>query len=197
MVCPKCGKELPDNAVFCGGCGTKMNNESAPPVATVPRPEYTGAAGPSYSAGMGAGSVNPAPAGRSMLILNTKRAWWKMFLLGLITLGIYPAIAKDKMINELNITASRYDGEQTCGLSSLGMLSAITLGIYSFVWNHTYANRLGRELRRRGIYYKISAADFWIFNILLFFTIVCPIIYSHKVIKATNLINENFNRTGM
>lgn len=197
MICPKCGEELPDNAVFCGYCGTKMKNESAAFMATVPRPEYTEAAGSSNTSGMGAGFVSPAPAGRSMLMLNTKRAWWKMFLLGLITLGIYPSIARDKMINELNITASRYDGVQTLGLLPQNVLSAITLGIYSFVWNHTYANRLGRELRRRGINYKVGAFDFWIFDILLFFTIVCPVIYLHKIIKATNLINENYNRTGM
>ena len=33
MFCPKCGKELPDNAKFCGGCGANVN---APVPATEP-----------------------------------------------------------------------------------------------------------------------------------------------------------------
>ena len=134
---------------------------------------------------------------RSPLVLKTKRAWWKMFLLGIITLGIYPLMAQDKMVQELNITASRYDGKQTYSPTAACYLYLITFGIYYFVWEHKYANRLGAEIRRRGIKYKISAGHFWLLNILLFFTIVCPIIYMHKKIKATNLINKHFNETGI
>lgn len=34
MLCPKCGKELADNALFCSGCGTRMEAKAAPAPAT-------------------------------------------------------------------------------------------------------------------------------------------------------------------
>ena len=30
MICPKCGKENKDDAVFCGYCGTAMHNQEEP-----------------------------------------------------------------------------------------------------------------------------------------------------------------------
>ena len=29
MVCKKCGEELPDNAIFCSGCGTKIETNTS------------------------------------------------------------------------------------------------------------------------------------------------------------------------
>jgi len=83
------------------------------------------------------------------------------------------------MVHDLNLAASRSDGKRTFSPMLASFLGAITLFVFYFVWNHQYANRLGNELRRRGINYKISAFHFWIFGILLSFTIVCTFIYLH------------------
>lgn len=36
MICPNCGKELADNALFCTGCGTRMEAKAAPAPAPAP-----------------------------------------------------------------------------------------------------------------------------------------------------------------
>ena len=38
MICPNCGKELADNALFCTGCGTRMEAKAAPAPAPVAAP---------------------------------------------------------------------------------------------------------------------------------------------------------------
>ncbi len=39
MFCPKCGTELPNDATFCGNCGSKIGEASAPaPERTAPKP---------------------------------------------------------------------------------------------------------------------------------------------------------------
>ncbi len=39
MFCPNCGKEIPDNAVFCGNCGAKIEKKQpeAPVVKETPK----------------------------------------------------------------------------------------------------------------------------------------------------------------
>ncbi len=137
------------------------------------------------------------PEYRSPLVLKTNYRWWKMFLLGIITLGIYPLIMREQMVHDLNITTSRYDGRKTLSPMLADFLSVITIFVYYFVYENKYANRLGRELRRRGINYKLSAGYFWLLNVLFCFTLICPLIYYHRKIKATNLINKHFNETGI
>lgn len=40
MYCPKCGKKLPDNILFCTGCGCRLTeNNTAPEPVAVPAPE--------------------------------------------------------------------------------------------------------------------------------------------------------------
>lgn len=202
MFCGHCGKNNSDDSKVCSNCGSPLKKPVNVGAAYSGGSASKNSAYNSYTVNSNMNNtaytmpINNA-ASRSAILLTTNRAWWKMFLLGLVTLGIYPLIAQDLMVHDLNLAASRSDGKRTLSPMTASFLGAITLGVFLFVWNHQYANRLGNELRRRGIDYKISAFHFWIFGILLFFTIVCPIIYSHKMIKATNLINENFNRMGM
>ena len=128
---------------------------------------------------------------------RTDRALWKMILLGLITFGIYPLVVMTKVTNELNTAASRYDGKSTMHYCLLVFLVApITLGIAAIVWNHRISNRLGNELSRRGIPYSISASTFWLWGVLGTLILVGPFVYQHKLLKASNLINENYNIYG-
>ena len=195
MFCASCGSEVREGQMHCGSCGAPapelmaMHSGAPIPPAMPVQPQYA-----EQPAAYAMNRINPE---RSPLVLRTNRAWWKFLLLGIITLGIYPMIAHELMIMELNITASRYDGRKTLGYAAMGFLSALTLFVYFFVWGHQYANRLGSELRRRGIQYKMGAVHFWLLMVLFGFTIVCPFIYLHKTIKATNLINKNFNETGI
>lgn len=155
--------------------------------------------------------------------LPTGRSWAKMIFLGLITLGIYPFVIWNKIVTELNIVASRHDGERTTNFLAAGLLSIVTLGIYAFVWIHGLCRRIGAELRRRSISYRFGAGDFWKWNFLslvitalvvaLIFLlelpyaqwiavalavvyIVFPIVFLHKLMKSMNLMNQHFNQNG-
>ena len=61
---------------------------------------------------------------------------------------------------------------------------------------HNLSQRMGNEARRRGMNTKLSAATFWLWNILGSLILVGPFIYVHKMMKALNYINSDFNVNG-
>ena len=138
----------------------------------------------------------PADTMAPKLQLPTKRGLGKMIFLGLITLGIYPMVIYSKIITELNILASRYDGKRTMTFYGMVMLAPLTLGIYAYVWFHKLCGRIGEELQRRGIDYKFGPAHFWLWNILGAFILVGPFVFLHKLMKSMNLLNKDFNEKG-
>lgn len=145
-------------------------------------------------------AYTPSPARTSFdapaIQFPTTRSVGKYILFSIITLGIYAMVINSRMVTELNITSSRHDGKITMPFFAMSFLTPFTLGIYTFVWMHKYYNRIGENLTARGIDYKFNASTFWIFSFLLSFTIVCPIIFFHKYLKAMNMINEDFNTRG-
>jgi len=131
------------------------------------------------------------------LQLRTSRGLLKMVLLGLVTLGIYPLVVESHIGEELNLIASPHDGKRTMHFCLIYFIfSWLTLGIVLFVWYHRTSNRMGDELKRRGIDYSFSATDFWLFDILGSLIIIGPFIYVAKRMKAMNLINEDYNQKG-
>lgn len=131
------------------------------------------------------------------LQLRTSRGLLKMVLLGLVTLGIYPLVVESHIGEELNLIASPHDGKRTMHFCLIYFIfSWLTLGIVLFVWYHRTSNRMGDELKRRGIDYSFSATDFWLWDILGSLIIIGPFIYVAKRMKAMNLINEDYNQKG-
>ena len=131
------------------------------------------------------------------LQLRTSRGLLKMVLLGLVTLGIYPLVVESHIGEELNLIASPHDGKRTMHFCLIYFIfSWLTLGIVFFVWFHRTSNRIGDELKRRGIDYSFSATDFWLWDILGSLIIIGPFIYVAKRMKAMNLINEDYNQKG-
>ena len=129
--------------------------------------------------------------------LPTERGLLKMILLGLITFGIYPLVVYSKISVEINLVASRYDGKHTMHFFLIYFIfSWLTLGIGTFVWFHRISNRMGDELKRRGIDYSFDASDFWIWEVLGSLIIVGPFIFVHKFLKAMNQINADYNKVG-
>ncbi len=129
--------------------------------------------------------------------LKTNRGVLKLILLGFITFGIYPVISIANMSSDLNQVAGRYDGKSTMNYCLLFFLVApLTLGIASFVWFHRFSGRIGRELSRRNIGYGFGAASYWGWNVLGSLILVGPFIYQHKMCKAMNLLNANYNLVG-
>lgn len=105
------------------------------------------------------------------LQLPTKRSLVKMIFLSILTLGIYPMVIWSRLVGEVNMVASRYDGERSISFFGMVMLSPLTLGIHSLVWMHKLCRRIGAELQRRGISYCFGAKDFWLFNVLFGFLV--------------------------
>lgn len=118
-------------------------------------------------------------------------------MLSLITFGIYGIVILSSVSNDINIIASRYDGKRTMHYCLLCFLVGnITFGIGYIVWYHKISNRIGAELNRRGINYSFGAKDYWLWNVLGSLIIVGPFIYINKLLKATNLLCENYNING-
>ena len=125
-----------------------------------PRPVYQAPAQPVYQPKPAIQPVQQRPAYQ----LTTVRGLIKLWLLTIITLGIYPMVMWSRMSVEINMVASRYDGKRTTHFMWMPVLGVLTLGIYMFVWLHKLCNRIGDELRRRNIQYKFSAATFWLWT---------------------------------
>ena len=93
-------------------------------------------------------TVNTAPVGQ----LKTNKGLLKTILLSLITFGIYPLVVMSAVSTDINVVASRYDGKKTMHYCLLFFIVApITCGIASIVWSHKISNRIGAELKRRGL----------------------------------------------
>lgn len=138
-------------------------------------------------------TVVTAPVGQ----LKTNKGLLKTILLSMITFGIYGLVVMSAVSNDINIVASRYDGKKTMHYCLLTFLiSPITFGIAGIVWAHKISNRIGNELSRRGIAYKFSAADYWLWNVIGAMIVVGPFIYMHKLFKAVNLMNAHYNVNG-
>lgn len=101
--------------------------------------------------------------------LPTKRGLGKMILFSILTLGIYPMVIWSRLVGEVNMVASRYDGERSMSFFGMLMLAPLTLGIHSLVWMHKLCRRIGAELQRRNINSTFGARDFWLWNVLLGF----------------------------
>ncbi len=177
--CQDCGNQLEDNAVFCQACGNR--SVSSTPVNN-PAPTVV------YAQPMIA-----MPVGQ----LKTNRGLLRVILFSIITFGIYPLVFYSSISNDVNVVCSRYDGKRTMHYCLLYFLvGPWTLGIAYFVWHHKMCNRIGCELRRRGVNCFFGASDFWLWNILGSFIVVGPFIYIHKLAKAMNALCGHYNMCG-
>lgn len=201
MKCHHCGTET--ELVFCHCCGTrqqpKIEEKPDPRPAdnlaeAAPRPADALAEALAVEIGEPAGRWNTFEAPR--IQLPTGRSLWKMLFLGILTLGIYPTVIWSRIVTELNIAASRHDGERTMPYFAMLLLSPLTLGIYTLVWFHDFCRRIGWELERRGLEPFFGAKDFWLWNLLGSLILGGPFVFLHKLMKAMNQINDDYNGNG-
>ena len=129
--------------------------------------------------------------------LPTSRSFIKTVLLSLITLGIYGIYVYAKIGEEVNMICSKNDGKKTMNYWLLFfIIGPLTFGIGYIVWQHKISNRIGNELKRRNISYNFSAGSFWLWNVLGSLIVIGPLVYLHKFFKASNLMNESYNKIG-
>lgn len=115
MFCENCGAKLPDEAVFCPGCGTRAAGASAsPPPQDVPQgvsdPQTTQQAGAQYAAAGGASAAAPRkyrhfPFGTIVAVVVLAAAVWLLFAGG----------REDPVSDLKGITFDAYDTTCTLG----------------------------------------------------------------------------------
>lgn len=199
MKCSYCGAELTAGRRFCDFCGTEQEEIKTGKLLWTEDmlEEVTVRKVPAAPAVL---AVKPetkrARTAAPRIQLPTGRGLGKMFFLSILTLGIYPTVIWSRIVTELNLAASRYDGKRTMPYFAMCTLAPITLGIYLLVWMHQFCGRVGEELKRRGIDYKFGAKTFWLWNVLGSLILVGPFIFVHKLMKSMNQINGDFNRRG-
>lgn len=129
--------------------------------------------------------------------LKTNRGLLKFILLSLITFGIYGLVVLSVVSTDINVIAGRYDGKKTMHYCLVFFIfSWLTLGIVPLIWFHKISKRINGELNRRGIAYNFGAGTYWGWGILGSLIVVGPFIYLHKLLKAMNLLAENYNING-
>jgi len=204
MTCPYCGKDVTPGSRFCLYCGTLQEADYIFEEPKLPEPVVQAGSGEAAEQEF---PVIPKPAPKPVAVkpqlpevnklrLPTKRGLGKMFFLGILTLGIYPTVIWSRIVTEINIAASRHDGRRTMPYFAMLMLSPVTLGILPLVWFHNFCCRVGDELKYRRINYTFGPKAFWLWGVLGSLILVGPFVFVHKLMKAMNKINDDFNRIG-
>ena len=85
---------------------------------------------------------------------------------------------------------------QRLGRLLLFVFSWLTLGIAPLVWSHRISNRIGNELRRRGINYSFGAGTFWGWGVLGILILIGPFVDAHKLLRSMNLLAADYNVYG-
>ncbi len=90
--------------------------------------------------------------------------------------------------------------EMVLGFAMLYIIFSIILSLVCnvilFIWFHKISNRIGNEIRRRGIDCEFSAKTFWLWFVLGSMIIVGPFVYMNKMVNNMNKLNENYNING-
>ena len=119
---------------------------------------------------------------------------FKTIALWVLTFGIYGIVVMTSVSKNINRTARAYDKKKTMNYCLLIFLVGwLTLGIANFVWYYRLSKRVSNELLRRNIDYLFTKNDFWLWNVLGVIILVGPLVYRHKLFRAINLINANYN----
>lgn len=140
--------------------------------------------------------------------LPFERKVWKIYLLSLITLGIYGIVVQWAMAKETNISCVE-DGKHTRGFWGTLGLSIITFGIYGIIWAYKWLNREANYLERHGKSKVLTGGTYLliqIINIVLSYvmafsgsdfgtliSIVIGIIVLTLLVKQHNAVNALYN----
>ena len=214
MFCTNCGAQITGGR-FCPNCGSPLSGQpqaAAQPVRTAS--EAVNLNTNSNSAvSMNSNTVYVAPVYPQLapavnvnvdvrknapeIQLRTNRGLWKTILLSIITFGIYGLVMMCNISTDINTVATRYDKKRTMHYALLIFIVApLTLGIAAIVWQHKLCSRMGAELQRRGVSYSFGASDFWLWGVLGCLILVGPFVFTHKFLKAMNLLCADYNVNG-
>lgn len=116
--------------------------------------------------------------------LQCNRSACVMFLLNIITLGIYGTVIIFAMGKESNITCEN-DGKHTKGFWATLGLSIITLGIYAIVWIICWMKRESNFLKARKEPIGITGGGY-------IFMVIVNVILQNVILTATENLGLSF-----
>ena len=115
----------------------------------------------------------------------------KYVLLQIVTLGIYGLFFWSDWTEDLN-KMCKDDDKESANYILVFILDIFTLGINSFIWNYTQAERMYRIAPKYGIALKHGGSYVLLLRTILFFL---PVIGSVERIKAFNTLAVAYNAT--
>ena len=200
MYCPNCGGAVVVSATFCPSCGAQLPPVQPPvqqPVQQPAQQPYQQPAQQPYRQPAQQTYQQPVRPAAPVASFRTNRGLIKFILLSLITVGIYALVCYGNITNEVNTICSPHDGKKSMNFYLLTFIvGPITLEIATLVWIHNLCNRIGAELRRRGVNYSFGAKDFWLWGVLGTLIVVGPFIFTYKFFTAMNRMNAHYNQFG-
>lgn len=130
-------------------------------------------------------------------LLKTDRSLLMFILLTIVTCGIYAIVFWSSISDDINLLASRRDGQKTMHYCLVCfLLGPITCGIFTIIWFHKISQRIGDEARARGVQTDFGSSTFWLWYVLGSLIIVGPFIYMHKLCQAMNGCGQSYNQFG-
>ena len=129
--------------------------------------------------------------------LNEERKFWKVFVFGFLTFGIYEIIFWWYMIQDLN-TACGYmektDDDKSPNSLIVILLSIVTFGIYRHVWYYKQGNRMRTVARAYGIQIEEKGSTYVLWNTVGSLLVGCgPLISLYLFIHNVNKICHEYN----
>lgn len=127
-----------------------------------------------------------------MYKLTTNRGFWLAFLLTIVTLGFYGLYLIHAFAKETNIACSE-DGKRTRGLLGYILLSIITLGVYSIVWDCMWIGRCNAHLARHGKPEGLQVSTYlltlflfgWLTLGVMYLVVFCKELYLQNAVNST------------
>ena len=116
-----------------------------------------------------------------------QRSFITLFILGILTLGIYPIVFWHKLSKEVNVLCEG-DGKKTMKYVFVWLLNIVTLGIFGLVWKCKLTNRLKENASRYGLKFSESGA-----LVVVLCTVFFPI---GGLFIAHCIMIKNFNAMG-
>lgn len=104
--------------------------------------------------------------------LKTDRKTWVVYLLTIITFGIYGIVVMYDIAKETNVSCKE-DGLHTRNFLGAILLSIVTLGIYMFVWSYKWAEREYRFLERNSPDGGLMKGVTYLFLMIVNTAVVC------------------------
>ena len=126
------------------------------------------------------------------IILPTNRGLIKCIFLSIITIGIYAFVFNHKYSRDLNVIRKSYNNKTKMGFIAAFFLGFVTLEITMIVWTVSTVIDTYKYADRENVS-SGSPALYFVFTILLSWTIVCPFIAEHKLYKTMNNICKVYN----